>query len=89
MSSGCGSELMVVAALTVQGGVVKNEMKGGSPYQTKLSRPPPLTCFFKRRQVASILRSVGLSVGLLVGLQNEIYLDETHGSKHLYEKCLL
>ena len=40
---------------------------------------------FKRRQVASIIRSVGLSVCL----QNEIYLDETHGSKHLNGKCLL
>ena len=52
---------------------------------------------FKRRQVASILRSVGLSVGrsvcrsvcLSVCLQNEIYVDETHCSKHLNEKCLL
>ena len=35
-----------MAALTVQGGLVKNKMKGGSLYQTKPSRPPPLTCFF-------------------------------------------
>ena len=39
-------ESEVVAALTVQGGLVKNKMKGGSLYQTKPSRPPPLTCFF-------------------------------------------
>ena len=44
---------------------------------------------FKRQQVASILRLVGLSVGRMIRLQNEIYLDETHGSKHLNEKCLL
>ena len=44
-----------------------------------------LKLIFKRRQVASILRSVGLSVCL----QNEIYVDETHCSKHLNEKCLL
>ena len=31
----------VVAALTVQGGLVKNKMKGGV-----YIRPPPLTCFF-------------------------------------------
>ena len=35
-----------MAALTVQGGLVKNKMKGGSLYQTKPTRPPPLTCFF-------------------------------------------
>ena len=40
------SESEVVAALTVQGGLVKIKMKGGSLYQTKPSRPPPITCFF-------------------------------------------
>ena len=30
-----------MAALTVQGGLVKNKMKGGV-----YIRPPPLTCFF-------------------------------------------
>ena len=34
-------------------------------------------------------QSVGRSVGQSVGLQNEIYLDKTHGSKHLNEKCIL
>ena len=34
-------ESEVVAALTVQAGLVKNKMKGGV-----YSRPPPLTCFF-------------------------------------------
>ena len=46
----------------------------------------------KRLQLPSILRLVGL-VGLSVGrsfrLQKKIYLDETHGFKHLYETCLL
>ena len=40
------SESEVVAALTVQGGLVKNKMKGGSLYQTIPTRPSPLTCFF-------------------------------------------
>ena len=31
---------------------------------------------------------LGWSVGRSVCLQNEIYLDETHCSKHLNEKCL-
>ena len=30
----------------VRGGLVKNKMMGGSLYQTKPSRPPPLTCIF-------------------------------------------
>ena len=37
----------------------------------------------------SVEQLVGWSVGLLVSLQNEIYLDETHGSRHLNEKSLL
>ena len=32
---------------------------------------------------------LGRSVCLSVCLQNELYLDETNGSKHLNEKCLL
>ena len=42
-----------------------------------------LLIVFKYWHFASVPRSVGRSVGL----QNEIYLDETHGSKHLGEKC--
>ena len=35
-----------MAALTVQGGLVKNKMKGGVYNKPPYSRPPPLTCFF-------------------------------------------
>ena len=40
------SESEVVAALTVQGGKVKNKMKGGVYNKPPYSRPPPLTFFF-------------------------------------------
>ena len=35
-----------MAALTVQGGLVKNTMKGGVYKKPPYSRPPPLMCFF-------------------------------------------
>ena len=34
-----------MAALTVQGGLVKNKMKGGVYNKPPYSRSPPLTCF--------------------------------------------
>ena len=42
-----------MAALTVQGGLVKNKMKGGV-----YSRPPPLTCFFSIGTPSILFRQI-------------------------------
>ena len=43
-----------MAALTVQGGLVKNKMKGGVYNKPPYSRPPPLTCFFSIGKTLSV-----------------------------------
>ena len=43
-----------MAALTVQGGLGKNKMKGWVYNKPPYSRPPPLTCFFSIGKTLSV-----------------------------------
>ena len=63
-----------MAALRVQGGLVKKKMKGGVYNKPPYSRPPPLTCFF--------------SIGTPLSANNFLFADTVSANNFLFADTL-